>query len=103
MDKSEQQPHRRLPTTKHYFLLFLSIFILGSASLAFLKYQLISTHIHSLFPTSAGPTLKAVPSATLTFPTSKVQGKRFDRFVTIWLENQDYSISAGDRTFTLHP
>jgi acid phosphatase len=30
-------------------------------------------------------------------PTSSVSGKAFNRFVTIWLENTDYSKAAGDR------
>jgi acid phosphatase len=29
--------------------------------------------------------------------TSKVKGKVFDRYVSIWLENTDYSSAAADR------
>jgi len=32
-------------------------------------------------------------------PASLVKGKAFDRFVTIWLENTDYDLAAGDRMF----
>ncbi|KAF3932197.1 hypothetical protein ABW20_dc0109478 [Dactylellina cionopaga] len=30
-------------------------------------------------------------------PVSYVQGKSFNRFITIWLENTDYSKAAGDK------
>ena len=103
MEETKPQSHCRQPTTKHYLLLSLSIFILGSATLVYLKYQFITSHLRSLFPTSAVPTLNLPPGGNLTIPTSKVQGKKFDRFVTIWLENQDYSIAAGDRTFSCAP
>ena len=33
-------------------------------------------------------------------PTSSVKGKKFDRFVTIWLENTDFELAAGDRRFS---
>jgi hypothetical protein len=32
-------------------------------------------------------------------PTSYVKGKTFDRFVTIWFENTDYSVAAAACTF----
>ncbi|XMA14844.1 hypothetical protein WAI453_007635 [Rhynchosporium graminicola] len=32
-------------------------------------------------------------------PTSNIVGKTFDRFVTIWFENTDYSMAAGDPNF----
>jgi len=34
-------------------------------------------------------------------PTSSVKGKTFDRFVSIWLENTDYVMAAGDRKFDI--
>lgn len=30
-------------------------------------------------------------------PTSKVKGKVFDRYVSIWFENTDYDLAAADR------
>lgn len=30
-------------------------------------------------------------------PTSKVKGKVFDRYVSIWFENTDYAVAAADR------
>ncbi|OCK75113.1 phosphoesterase-domain-containing protein [Lepidopterella palustris CBS 459.81] len=48
--------------------------------------------------TSTGSAAVAAARATaLTLsPTSSVQGKTFDRFVSIWLENTDYDLAAGD-------
>lgn len=40
------------------------------------------------------PATQATPETTHI--TSHVPGKAFDRFVTIWLENTDYSKAAGD-------
>ena len=34
-------------------------------------------------------------------PVSHVKGKAFDRYVSIWFENTDYDMAAGDRTFYL--
>lgn len=36
-------------------------------------------------------------NARTNHKTSRVRGKAFDRFVTIYLENTDYDIAAGDR------
>ena len=49
--------------------------------------------------TSTDPAAIAAAQATaLTLsPTSAVQGKTFDRFVSIWLENTDYDMAAADR------
>ena len=30
-------------------------------------------------------------------PTSHIKGKAFDRYVSIWFENTDYDMAAGDR------
>lgn len=39
---------------------------------------------------------KARATALTESPTSNIAGKTFDRFVTIWLENTDYSMAAAD-------
>jgi hypothetical protein len=36
----------------------------------------------------------------LVGPVNSIKGKRFDRFVNIWLENTDYAMAASDRKFT---
>jgi hypothetical protein len=36
-------------------------------------------------------------AALASTPTAIVVGKTFDRFVQIFLENQDYAIAIGDR------
>ncbi|KAK6854654.1 Acid phosphatase [Apiospora arundinis] len=60
----------------------------------------------SVAPVGPGPTMytatatasvAAARATALTLsPTSNVQGKTFDRFVQIWLENTDYDMAAGD-------
>lgn len=47
--------------------------------------------------TAASSIAQAAATALTLSPTSNVKGKTFDRFVQIFLENQDYSIAAGDR------
>jgi len=49
--------------------------------------------------TAASAVEKARATALTESPTSDIAGKTFDRFVTIWCENTDYSIPAGDRKF----
>jgi hypothetical protein len=39
----------------------------------------------------------AVDAARTLSLVSSIKGKKFDRFVSIWLENQDYTIAADDR------
>ena len=105
MEKPTPQTPRKLPTTKHYLTLFLSVFALGAAFLTYFKYQYTNLHLRYLFQESAAsiiPTSAVSKSGTevLTLsPTSNIKGKKFDRFVTIWLENQDYDIAAADRQF----
>jgi hypothetical protein len=54
--------------------------------------------IASTMNTSVVSGFDAEAATALTFsPTSNIRGKKFDRFVTIWLENQDYDIAAADR------
>ncbi len=47
--------------------------------------------------TNSASVAKARATALTESPTSYVKGKTFDRFVTIWCENTDYSAAAGDR------
>jgi hypothetical protein len=52
------------------------------------------------YTATASKSIAAARATALTLsPTSSVSGKTFDRFVTIWLENTDYSAAAGDSTF----
>lgn len=97
------QTRRKGPTTKHYLTLFLSIFALGAAFLTYFKYQYTNLHLRYLFQESAASiipasTVSSTENGVLTLsPTSNIKGKKFDRFVTIWLENQDYDTAAADR------
>jgi len=49
--------------------------------------------------TAAAEVANAKATALTLSPTSNVVGKTFDRFVTIWCENTDYSMAAGDLNF----
>lgn len=50
-------------------------------------------------PTATDPAdvYAAQATAKTESPTSKVKGKAFDRYVSIWFENQDYDIVLADR------
>lgn len=57
--------------------------------------------------TSASPTATDVAdvkaaqaTAKSSSPTSKVKGKVFDRYVSIWFENTDYDMAAADRKYS---
>ncbi|KAI1196688.1 phosphoesterase family-domain-containing protein [Nemania serpens] len=51
----------------------------------------------TMYTATASASIAAARATALTLsPTSNVQGKTFDRFVQIFLENQDFSIAAGD-------
>ncbi len=69
--------------------------VLAFAATAFAQTQYTST--------AASAVAKAQATALTLSPTSNVAGKRFDRFVTIWCENTDYSMAAGDRPSSLAP
>ncbi|KAH6678275.1 phosphoesterase family-domain-containing protein [Halenospora varia] len=60
-------------------------------ALAFAQTQYTST--------GTAAVAKARATALTESPTSNVVGKTFDRFVTIWFENTDYSMAAGDPNF----
>lgn len=46
--------------------------------------------------TGTAAVAKARATAKTESPTSNVAGKSFNRFVTIWCENTDYDMAAGD-------
>ncbi|KAH9884349.1 phosphoesterase family-domain-containing protein [Xylariomycetidae sp. FL2044] len=51
----------------------------------------------SMYTATATASIEAARATALTLsPTSHVEGKTFDRFVQIFLENQDFEIAAGD-------
>ncbi|KAF3015067.1 hypothetical protein E8E14_011141 [Neopestalotiopsis sp. 37M] len=51
----------------------------------------------TMYTATASASVAAAQATALTLsPTSNVPGKTFDRFVQIFLENQDYNIAAGD-------
>jgi acid phosphatase len=61
-------------------------------------------------PAPASPTatdvadVYAAQATALTLsPTSKVKGKAFDRYVSIWFENTDYETAAADRKHSSYP
>ncbi|KAI0477903.1 phosphoesterase family-domain-containing protein [Xylariaceae sp. FL0804] len=51
---------------------------------------------HPSVPKDPGTIARHQASALTLSPTSNVPGKFFDRFVQIWLENQDFEIAEGD-------
>lgn len=51
--------------------------------------------------TGSAAVAKAKATALTESPTSNVAGKTFDRFVSIWCENTDYSMAAADRTASI--
>ncbi|KAI1112265.1 phosphoesterase family-domain-containing protein [Nemania sp. NC0429] len=51
----------------------------------------------TMYTATASASIAAARATALTLsPTSNVKGRTFDRFVQIFLENQDFSIAAGD-------
>ncbi|KAK6084379.1 acid phosphatase [Seiridium cupressi] len=51
----------------------------------------------TMYTATASASVAAAQATALTLsPTSSVSGKTFDRFVQIFLENQDFDIAAGD-------
>lgn len=54
-------------------------------------------HAQTQYTSTAVSAVEAARATALTLsPTSSIKGKTFDRFVSIWLENQDYDIAAAD-------
>jgi hypothetical protein len=53
--------------------------------------------------TAASAVAKARATALTLSSTSNVAGRTFNRVVSIWLENTDYSLAAGDRTVSPIP
>jgi hypothetical protein len=55
-------------------------------------------HAQTQYTSTAASAVEAARATALTLsPTSSIKGKTFDRFVSIWLENQDFDIAAADR------
>jgi hypothetical protein len=51
--------------------------------------------------TATAAVAKAAATALTLSPTSSVAGLTFDRFVQIWLENEDYSAAIKDSKCSL--
>jgi len=73
------------------------------SSLAFLALVGTAVSQTQYTSTAASAVEKARATALTESPTSNIAGKTFDRFVTIWCENTDYSIAAGDRKSSHSP
>jgi hypothetical protein len=71
----------------HSALLSLPLLVAGVAAQA--------ENLYTATATSDVAAAKA--TAKTSSPTSNVKGHAFNRFVTIWLENTDYDLAAGDR------
>ncbi|KAF4637428.1 hypothetical protein G7Y89_g661 [Cudoniella acicularis] len=78
------------------FLVQFSLIIFHILFPAFLASALAQTQYTS---TKAAAVAKARATALTESPTSNVVGKTFNRFVTIWCENTDYDMAAGDPNF----
>lgn len=77
-----------------YLLATLAVLSGASAQSAPLPY-LGTTAKNTATGTAAIEAARA--TAKTLSPTSNVKGKTFDRFVTVWLENTDFDMAAGDR------
>ncbi|KAF8851502.1 phosphoesterase-domain-containing protein [Acephala macrosclerotiorum] len=67
------------------------LFIMGTATSTLAQTQYTST--------ASSAVAKARATALTESPTSNVVGTSFNRFVTIWCENTDYSMAAADTNF----
>ncbi|KAH6716040.1 phosphoesterase family-domain-containing protein [Leptodontidium sp. MPI-SDFR-AT-0119] len=68
-----------------------SLIVLGLAA---------STTAQTQYTGTAASEIAEARAAALTLsPTSNIVGKKFDRFVTIWCENTDFAMAAGDPNF----
>lgn len=56
----------------------------------------VAAQINRYTTTSTSAVYAAQATAKTSHETSNVPGKAFDRFITIWLENTDYDMAAGD-------
>jgi hypothetical protein len=62
-----------------------------------------TSYAQTQYTSTAASAVEAARATALTLsPTSSVKGKTFHRFVSIWLENQDYDIAAADRMSLPH-
>ncbi len=53
--------------------------------------------------TASASVAAAAATAKTSSPTSKVKGKVFDRYVSIWFENTDYAKAIADREWLSSP
>ena len=67
--------------------------LLALASSAYAQSQYTST--------ATAAVAKAAATALTLSPTSSVAGLTFDRFVQIWLENEDYSAAIEDSEYLM--
>jgi hypothetical protein len=73
------------------FTIFTTAFAFATASYAQTQYT-----------STAASAVEAARATALTLsPTSSIKGKTFDRFVSIWFENQDFDLAAADRLSSL--
>lgn len=66
----------------------------------------IAQEYYTYTATSTADVYAAQATAKTSSPTSNVKGKAFDRIAIVWLENTDYDLAVGDRTYstaTRHP
>jgi len=63
-----------------------------------------TTGPETMYTSTAVSVVEAARATALTqSPVSSVPGATFDRFVQIFLENQDFDIAAGDRKWLAFP
>lgn len=70
--------------------------MLETLALASLAVAAVSAQANANTATQASAVYAARATAVTSQQTSNVAGCAFDRFVTIWLENTDYTMAAGD-------
>jgi hypothetical protein len=71
---------------------------LRSAFIAVLVFATAGNAQTQYTKTDKAAVAAARATARTLSPTSSVQGKSFNRFVNIWLENTDFDMAEGDRT-----
>lgn len=80
-----------LPEGRPEVTMWTSLIVLGLAA---------STTAQTQYTGTAASEIAEARAAALTLsPTSNIVGKKFDRFVTIWCENTDFAMAAGDRSY----
>jgi len=81
--------------------LLVSYFFLDMRFNSVLAAFATAAHGQTQYTSTAVSAVDAARATALTLsPVSSIKGKKFDRFVNIWLENTDYAMAAGDCKFT---